>query len=591
MRPKALVNTPEEAALLPAKMSSAGNDKISRRFFMRASAVTTATIALNPLEVITALGNHVPTNIEMMLKNALLDTGIPAIEALLKAADNRASKFFQLNSESQIINNMQVYLPGTHYINELDVPSVYAVINATNPGGARFEERATKVMNFYDVSCYTISNRFDTEGLCPGLIEVLDHGRWGEMPVYSNPKSFPADGIILPFRSTDRNGIFRYTDPVSGETTDWFEWTPVAGEASWDILALAHTHNAVYGKNDVETRELRIAEEIAANLMLMQAENGGIRHSLPFEVVGANTPQPLIDYSLWNTISTENNISAYAAFRALYDITGKQEYIDAMKGIEDYLYSVAKYNPSTGECYFALGAHSIGNGEWVADDLFFATDCQTWSILCLGIDKVNEIFHEKYGITDASLYVWDTTVKRTGQETGSIRTGKELIGFSFYDKSAGVKQDAVMVEQAAGGMLTALTLYERYKQHRFLTNALSMRKFVETLRWDLAGGERGYPYANKRIYNNFNWWILPPNVLNTAATAWMRFADYGRNIFLLDAPTMPVAQVISYIATIVEDERRGFTTIIKSSSAGMSQPASPLVIPRREIISSIRSSA
>ena len=593
------------------KASSAGGANISRRNFIKGAAAFTAT-ALGADEIIRAFGQLGEAGSEQggqpIRSNA-------DIEQYMQSVDYSISSFFYMNSKTIVRDGIPLTLPRSYYMDDADVPWIFQEIRASypNPGDEWAEWRVLRTGgSFYGGSCYSIHNaHFGTiKEMCSDLPAIISNGYWGDSPSDNNNMElwsvnvdyFPLAGeIALPFRITDVDGNFNYNDPHPqvDHVSQWPDWLPSSGESSWDILSAAHAHNRKYPGEYSNSVELIVAEEIAGNLIKMQAENGGIRRGLPSR---ANR-NAVIDYTSWDGISTENNISAYAAFRALYEITGKEEYKAVMDGIERYFLSVATYrtDPKTGakECYFALGARVGINGEAVVDDSLFATDCQAWAILCLGIDKVNEIFYNKYGESvgrfEASYLMWDTTKRRTGQIPN--RRTNILTGFSFYDKAANVKQKAVMVEQTAGGILAALTLADYYKGgdrgRALLYDAFTMRQHIETMRVDIVKDEMiAYPYASKRVYNNFNWWIPPPQVLNAASTAWVGFVNRGFNPFYLEAPEIPAALEISFLAIESENQKRAeLATVNRSSSAGAAKKAAPVSLPNRRVSLSIKSSA
>ncbi len=183
------------------------------------------------------------------------------------------------------------------------------------------------------------------------------------------------------FRLIDAHGQYNTSDPLDGKTefkdfptwptVHWEDWKPIAGENAWIVLAamqLFHKKYFVAGEGRYqrparEGIELKLAEELARAALLLQAENGGIRMSPMGTYYGFSDPEQEsslltaeeeLHNSWWyNSISTENNISWYAALRTLYTVTQRVVYRQAMDKIESYFKSV--WNAD--EKFFYQGAH------------------------------------------------------------------------------------------------------------------------------------------------------------------------------------------------------------------------------------------
>ena len=152
------------------------------------------------------------------------------------------------------------------------------------------------------------------------------------------------------FRMLNAHGDYYSADPLDGKTTlsgfpngdqiHWEDWKPIAGENAWVTMAASQLHHAKYFDSQTGTynvpsgvNELNLAEELARAAILLQTSNGGIRMAPQgtFRTEsGPGTPcipsgSPAADAYTWyhDEIATENNISWYAAFRMLYQITGK----------------------------------------------------------------------------------------------------------------------------------------------------------------------------------------------------------------------------------------------------------------------------
>ncbi|NQT90763.1 MAG: HEAT repeat domain-containing protein, partial [Candidatus Omnitrophica bacterium] len=389
-----------------------------------------------------------------------------------------------------------------------------------------YEKRmVNRMANFYDASCSQVLNVyqagpewFDERG--DDLANILDGGYWGEMKLWSDEVANFPDGaeIQLVFRSTDGQGEWLW------EGLEWPEWRPVAGENAWTALGLLHTHFKKHGAKPEDSTELKVAQKIGNSLIKMQAENGGIRYAPRCKENGK------VNEAHWHNISTENNLSAYALFRALYEITGNERYLEAMKGIEGYLKTVAVYDAGAGHCYFYQGANFKGD-RWIPSRGNFATDCQTWAISVLGPKKVDEIF----GQEGAAFMMWQATRDKAGQQVSDGR----LLGLAYTER-----QNNISIEWTAGGIQAVLELafnpeYEDVRNNSplkvqgVINDARSMRASLSGFKVELADNMDAYPYAKEAGPTGHGWKAPPREVSSTASTSWIGFIDNRINPFVL----------------------------------------------------------
>lgn len=228
----------------------------------------------------------------------------------------------------------------------------------------------------------------------------------------------------------------------------------------------------------------------------------------------------------YRQISTENNISWYAAFRMLYQITGKTEYREALQGIELYFHTV--YNAEGN--YFYQGMHEE-NGRWFANDEHFALDVQTWGIAALGAEKIDQ------WLGDGAAYrIWQTAKESSGvRDSDGNLSG---VGFSC-------EKDRVSVEWTAGAILAAMELKRYYEgshpewAKKTWTDARQMRRGIEGLRRNLDKSMAAYSYSSRRGWIPFGWNSHDPEVLSLASTGWVVFVDNGFNPFFLSQTIRP----------------------------------------------------
>ncbi|MBF0217869.1 MAG: hypothetical protein HQL30_12880 [Candidatus Omnitrophica bacterium] len=303
----------------------------------------------------------------------------------------------------------------------------------------------------------------------------------------------------------------------------------MSGENAWVVIAAMHLYQK---KNfDPETGrfqddpgsvELQLSEELARAAIMLQAENDGIRMA-PLGTFRENEAESPAGQGSWwyNQISTENSLSWYSAFRMLYAVTKRQKYSAAMEKIEGYLKEV--FNPA-GK-YFYQGM-SFRNGAWRVNEKDFAVDVQTWAILALGADRIDQWFGD-----GAAYGVW----QKTKEASVTYDAMNRLVGVG-YTKETG----RVSVEWTAGAIMATRLLAEFYDKNHFdwavglKQDADEMRAGMELLRRDLPGGKSAYAYSSKRGWIPFGWNSHDPRVLSLASTGWMYLVDQGFNPFQFD---------------------------------------------------------
>jgi hypothetical protein len=292
--------------------------------------------------------------------------------------------------------------------------------------------------------------------------------------------------------------------------------------------------------------------------MFLQAENGGIRmapigtyfhlQDLPFGLsddeiahhldVHAATVQGGHDdharekvragrlgyhpYHLWyyDEISIENNISWYAAFRMLHQLTGDPQYHQAMHRIEQCVKSFWDQDRKI----FYQGGHFI-DGKWLPNKEPFAVDVQSWAITVFGPQWIDEQFGQ-----GTSYAMWQYLRSRSGV----FSEDKDLRGFGFTTET-----DRISIEWTAGAILAARTLARHYRishpdwAEGFSMDAKTMRKGIEEFRYNVRPGEDAYAYSSMRRWIPFGWFSHRPEVLSLASTAWVYLIDTGVDPFRL----------------------------------------------------------
>jgi len=230
------------------------------------------------------------------------------------------------------------------------------------------------------------------------------------------------------------------------------------------------------------------------------------------------------DQGLWwyYQISSENNISWYAALRMLHQITGEDQYQEMMGWIESYFQSAW----NSDENYFYQGM-TFNVGGWEHNDDNFALDVQTWALLAFGPQKIDDWFYE-----GASFQMWKKLVGLSGARDAS---GK-LLGVGFIEE-----HDRISIEWSAGAIMAGRIISDHYQDTfpqwsaEALQDANQMRAGVDAFRHNVAPNRAAYSYSSKRGWIPFGWNSHAPEVLSLASTGWIQMVDAQINPFHLSS--------------------------------------------------------
>ncbi|MDP8266801.1 MAG: hypothetical protein P9M07_07665 [Candidatus Aceula meridiana] len=388
--------------------------------------------------------------------------------------------------------------------------------------------------------------------------------------VTSNLKKFGKRGFV--FRILNANGKYRTEDPLDGKTESdgfpnsarihWEDWKPIAGENAWVVISALQLFHKKYYQGDgtyqksSKAIELSLAKEIARAGLFLQARNGGIRMAplgtyyylidIDETLSMGKITQQLDDYAkkvsegevkrsekkryikdkaylehhIWyyEEISSENNLSWYAALRMLYDITGKKIYKMGMRDIESYMKSV--WNPK--ENYFYQGAHFV-NGKWQSNTKHFATDVQNWAIIVLGPKKLDQWF----GVGTA-YKIW----RATKRISGVVNKEGDILGVGFSRE-----KERISIEWTAGAIFALRALVNYYQEShpswakQAERDIKTMRNAMETYKIVVSESEESYSYSSRRDWIPFGWFSHDPEVLSLVSSAWIVLVDTNFNPF------------------------------------------------------------
>jgi len=443
------------------------------------------------------------------------------------------------------------HLPYSFYISEKDKSAVYRHMEASGALKGTIERMIThEGMDIYDGAVYQIvlSMAGGEENLKQA--SLVDSYYWqgsvgdtwnirAGYPINSfiydpkNPESVSSDNSRLGqrgfiFRIINADGNYLVTDPLDGkkklagfpeyDRLHWVDWKPVAGENAWVVIAAMQ----LYSRHS-DSVELNLSRELARAAMMLQSDIGGIRMA-PLgtnRTLNAEEKNYFTESNWWyNHVSTENNISWYAAFRMLYEVTNEPQYKKAMDGIERYLRFV--WDAKQG--FFYQGAY-YKEGQWVLARENFALDVQTWGIACIGPKQLDAWF----GVGSA-WRIWQAGRAHSGvfDKQGNV------LGVGFTEE-----HNRISVEWSAGAMTALTELADYYKvkdPDRFaqaLADKFAMRMSMDSLLFNISQSLAAYSYSSRRGEIPFGWNSHDPQVMSLVSTGWMIFVDAGFNPFWL----------------------------------------------------------
>ena len=124
--------------------------------------------------------------------------------------------------------------------------------------------------------------------------------------------------------------------------------------------------------------------------------------------------------------------------------------------------------------------------------------------------------------------------QRSKELSGARGDNGELLGVGYT-----LEHDRVSVEWTAGAVLAAKCLAWYYSgthplwAREALSDARSMRRGLDDLRYQVAPGKIAYSYSSRRGWIPFGWNSHDPRVLSLASTGWVMFVDANVNPFYL----------------------------------------------------------
>ncbi len=283
------------------------------------------------------------------------------------------------------------------------------------------------------------------------------------------------------------------------------EYTVSSGPNIWLGIAACQ-----YTKKTGDNRYVRLAEEIAGNIIDLQAQDKdrGLRGG------------PKVEW-----YSTEHNLDAYAFFNMLYKITGRDIYLEARDNSLNWLANHT-YDKSSVPVKRGKGDSTI------------ATDTYAWSIAAIGPDKLSQLGMNpdkiiEFAETNCAVEV--SFVRPDGQSV-------KIKGFDFAAPSRMARGGVVSSEWTAQMIMAFKIMGEYYHKQGLENKAISYLEKAEEYMSDLCNmiisspspsgqGAGCLPYASADFVDTGHGWQTPKGKAtgSVSGTAYALFAYYNYN--------------------------------------------------------------
>ncbi|MFT5207464.1 MAG: hypothetical protein ACI9CF_001216 [Candidatus Omnitrophota bacterium] len=294
------------------------------------------------------------------------------------------------------------------------------------------------------------------------------------------------------------------------------DWKPITGEQAW--AGVIGPLQSLYLSNDgvipMDSDEMYLALSLLKAFEAMTSPIGAIYHA-PRGTFGKDP----------RDISNENNFSMLAALRMMEEVLLSHDEMKLYKrvhwlvlAIEGYFGQFA-YNAE--EEAFYQGGLFIEN-EFIPNPVF-AVDCQTWGIIALGPEWIDQQFGE-----GTAYRIWQTTKQRAGYFDSAGR----IKGVGFTDS-----HDILSVEWTMGAISAAAIMGEYYQTSHpdwakeLTDDSMLMRHGIEDYKVTHPDGSVAYLYASERFFIPFGWWANP--ISSLVSSAWVIMDNHNFDPFIL----------------------------------------------------------
>ena len=324
--------------------------------------------------------------------------------------------------------------------------------------------------------------------------------------IYCNFSDFERAKAILEFFSRKAkkvDGFFvnaYYADDGSPA-----EYTVRSGPNIWLGIAACQ-----YAQKAGDAKYIRLAEEIAQNIMDLQAQDkeGGLRGG------------PTVEW-----YSTEHNLDAHAFFNMLYRITGKQVYREARDKTLNWLISHT----------YDKASIPVKRGK---GDSTIATDTYAWSIAAIGPEKLSELGMNPDKIMEfaGENCAVEAYFSRPDGQTIKVK------GFDFAAKNHIARGGVVSTEWTAQMIMAFKIMGDYYHKKGMANKAISYEEKADEYMTELCNmiisspspsgqGAGCLPYASLDFVDTGHGWRTPKGKAtgSVSATAYALFAYHNYN--------------------------------------------------------------
>ncbi|MCX5707200.1 MAG: hypothetical protein NTW13_06090 [Candidatus Omnitrophica bacterium] len=278
-----------------------------------------------------------------------------------------------------------------------------------------------------------------------------------------------------------------------------------SGPNIWLGIAIAQ-----YTHNTQDNEYLGVAEEIARGIMNLQKQDadGGIRGG------------PQVEW-----FATEHNLDAYAFFKMLHQVTGKDKYQEAADKTLNWL---VKHTYDKADIPVKRGK----------GDSTIATDTYAWSIASLGPEKLAELGMDPEKIMEFAEKNCSVEVCYVRPEGQTVK----IRGFDFAPEKHVSRGGVVSSEWSAQMVISFKIMADFYAKKGMLKKAESYRMKADAYLAELGNmiisssspsgqGEGCLPYATQDFVDTGHGWFTPKGKTtgSVSGTTYTIFAYYNYN--------------------------------------------------------------
>jgi hypothetical protein len=320
----------------------------------------------------------------------------------------------------------------------------------------------------------------------------------------------------------------------------WRFWAVHTGPNAWLVNAACRYILAARAKGASAAAVepyLALAHQVGTAMIRLQdpEAHGGVRYGPEGTFHLAERPDPYLE------VNSENNVSAYAAFRLLAKTTGEPRYSAAADRIlgwaQKALVWTSKGESRKGLFDPATKTLAMGlqweKGRWVLQKEHPTDSGGTWTISALGPAQIDALWGER-----TSFLMWQTVRARAGRDARfrRLEPGAPLAGLDYSDAFPS-DESLISPEWSAGGLYALKALLDHYGQGigkgLLNTKELSgLQADVRSMSTFIAAAPNAYAFGpghgGKRKGETGFHWVCPPAEVHALASVYFSLFAEGR---------------------------------------------------------------